>query len=186
MKRAMLALAVLVLAGPAAAVVQNGSSPSNTVGEGRLGITSAEPAARTTQSFGGEGGPQYDLTFRVTNTTPEMAGDKAVNVSRGEQSVVLTGRMQVPTPCHELSTSVEQTGELVVTVNATPSGGPCVQQIATKHYRLAVNGSQPFRLEVRHATTGLEVRTVETTAYRPGDRGGGILAWLGRLLAGLF
>lgn len=180
MRTAVLVLACLLLAAPTAAVVQNGSSPSNNVGEGELGITS--DAGRSDQSFGGEDGPQYQLTLTTTNTTPELMDDRIEDIHRSGRAVEFTGYIQVPTPCHDLITSSSESNHtLTLTVSAESTGEVCVQQVVTKQYRLDLQSTEPFRLEVRHDDT--HVRTLETTDYPPEDTGsgGGLLAFFADL-----
>ncbi|MFB6294457.1 MAG: hypothetical protein ABEI97_01740, partial [Candidatus Nanohaloarchaea archaeon] len=137
MRRTILFTAVLALfAMPTAAVVQNGTSPSNQVGDGEMGIT-ADTGGQASQSFGGEDGPTFHLTIAPVNTTGTITEDRVSDVTRGARYVEFTGHIQVPTPCHSLDTMSEQDGNtLVLTVDSTAGDGPCVQQTVMKQYRL--------------------------------------------------
>ncbi len=164
--RKHLALVLALLMVPAAAAVVD-ENASNRTDDGRMGITTTSEAARSSQSFGGADGPRYDVTFTVTNTTGTLVDDHVEDISLRERAVAFTGFMQVPTPCHELHTRFEQSGaDLVVTVEAESSGEVCVQQVVTKQYRMEIQGTEPFRVDVRHG--GAEsIRTLATTAYPP-------------------
>ncbi|MFB6294617.1 MAG: hypothetical protein ABEI97_02565 [Candidatus Nanohaloarchaea archaeon] len=186
MRRAILATGlVLLFAAQTAAVVQNGTSPSEQVGDGLMGIT-ADTGGQASQSFGGGDGPTFHLTVAPVNTTGTITDERVSDVTRGARYVEFTGHIQVPTPCHSLDTHAEVDGNtLVLTVDSTAGEGPCVQQVVMKQYRLDLQADEPFQLELRHHDT--PITTVNTTGYPPEkEQGAGFLSRLVQFLDGLF
>ncbi|MDY6766513.1 MAG: hypothetical protein SVW77_04035 [Candidatus Nanohaloarchaea archaeon] len=188
MRRALLVTGlVLLLTAQTAAVVQNGTSPSEQVGDGRMGIT-ADTGGHSSQSFGGEDGPTFHMTLAPVNTTGTITEDRVSDVARGTRYVELTGHIQAPTPCHTLNTSAAADGNtLTLTVGTTSGDGPCVQQVVMKQYRLDLQADEPFRLELRHGSE--TVTTLTTTGYPPEEaeeENHGVVAALLRFLNSLF
>lgn len=118
--------------------------------------------ASATSSFGSSGGQNYSASFQIVDVmTGQHTGDRTENVSVGENSVSFTGYVEVPTPCHRVEKTYEETdSDLVLRVDTYSTNKTCAQMIATKKYSFSLESNKDFRLEIRH--NGAEVRTVET------------------------
>lgn len=162
-----LLLMVAVAVTPAAAVAENLSTASNQTGD-----PGAAGDARSSQSFGGEDGPQYSLTLTTTNTTPALVEDRVEDVYTGSRAVEFTGYIQLPTPCHGISTLAEESNHtLNLTLTPDSPQEACVQQVVTKQYRLDLQSTEAFRLNLMHGDEHLE--TFETDGYPPETDNGG-------------
>lgn len=186
MKRTVFIVAVLLVTGMAAGVVQeDGTSPSNEVDDGEFGITSSSSATTSVGPNGTEWKIRFDTQGSqcMSNQSTGIMEENFVN-----NSVEFKGVVQTPNPCYGLESEVKEvsSNSYVLNVTSTSSNGTCVECVGVAGYTAAFEDDKPFELEVVHG--GETVETLTHPDYEtedPVEQEGflsSIMNWLGGLL----
>ena len=153
-KKALLSVTLILLAGASTAVV-GGPNAS----DGEFAITSAESSASASGTTAvGPNGTEYETFFSVVNKSASINQTGVINSSFDGDQVKFTGVVETPTPCYELSHSVDRTGDgqYSFTVNAEEENGTCTQVIAYHKYNASFTAEEPYQLEVIHENSSVE------------------------------
>lgn len=156
-KKALLSVTLILLAGATAAVV-GGPNAS----EGEMTITSSGSSASATSAVG-PNGTEYETKFSVVNRSASINQTGVVNSSFDGDQVNFTGVVETPTPCYEVSHSVdrESDGQYSFTVNTEEENGTCTQVIAYHKYEASFTAEEPYQLTVNHGNSSVETLTHE-------------------------
>ncbi|QKQ98301.1 hypothetical protein GKQ38_02095 [Candidatus Nanohaloarchaea archaeon] len=153
-KKALLTVTFILITGLSTAVV-GGPNAS----EGEYVIMDSSSSASGTSAVG-PNGTVYSTTFSVVNgsTTADQTG--VINSSFENNTVHFTGVYQTPTPCYDLSHSVEKSGEsYVFQVTAEAENGTCTQVIAYHKYKASFEAGEPYELTVKHGNESVNTLT---------------------------
>jgi hypothetical protein len=140
-KAALLLAAGLMIIGFSGAVVYgNGSSPSNNVSEGEMGITSAQPSSASGSTAAGPNGTQYsskvEMAGRGGPITNESVTAPVFTEVGNMTRVQFNGLIISPDLCHVIDQETDETGEdnysiNVQTVKDEPDNGTVCGQART-------------------------------------------------------
>lgn len=101
-KKALLSVTLILITGVSTAVV-GGPNAS----DGELAITSSSSSASATTAVG-PNGTQYEAKFSVVNRSASANQTGVINSSFDGDQVNFTGVVETPTPCYELSHSINR------------------------------------------------------------------------------
>lgn len=156
-KKALLSVTLILITGVSTAVV-GGPNAS----DGELAITSSSSSASATTAVG-PNGTQYEAKFSVVNRSASANQTGVINSSFDGDQVNFTGVVETPTPCYELSHSINRSGDgqYSFTVEKEEENGTCTQVIAYHRYEASFTAEEPYQLIVNHGNSSVETLTHE-------------------------
>lgn len=200
MRTLVLAAAVcLLLTGGSAVVGENGTSPSNKVGDGRMGITSSGGSSSASAAVG-PNGTEWRSEVSTTNSscfTNQSSAPADVSYDESgemEESVSFRASVRAANPCAMLEHEVESTGDstYVMNITTTPGSELCRMCVGSVSYNASFSTDEPFTLRVlhegsevgslEHPQLGEETDTVEVDEEENRSVLSSIFRWLGSML----
>jgi hypothetical protein len=198
-KAALFLAACLMLIGFSGAVVyENGSSPSNNVSEGEMGITSAPSSSASGSTAAGPNGTQYsskvEMAGRDGPITNESVTAPVFTDTGNKTRVQFNGSITSPDLCHVIDQETDETGENsysinVQTVKDEPDNGTVCGQAQTMiDYNAEFEAEKPYNLTVLHNDEEMETFTAkeDIAGPEPEPRKRGIIGSIFDFFTGLF